>query len=150
VIDMNGKSKKAKSITTEKKDKLLKEIAKDHANAQEEKKEKLRKSERELMLLSLARDVGNVRAMFAEASAYAQTFNKLDEEEKHNKVQDSGYVAYVDCEDGVRRNKEYYQEKYYQFHWTSQYMQVGLNRTLIEQGVSLDELNEFMKKRMQQ
>jgi hypothetical protein len=92
-----------------------------------------KRDEKELALYGLANDICNLRANQAEAECYAATANAMGDDEKK-----------VDM-DGVVRDKQYYIEKHFQFKYAAKYSQISINRMMIERGITVDEINKFMK-----
>ena len=101
-------------------------------NSEEEKKVEMTQKERELALYALASDVGDMRAIQAEAEAYANTTVEMGDNNERN------------CADGVVRGTEYYREMHFKYKFNAKSLQVQINRLMLERGITIDELNEFM------
>jgi NADP-dependent 3-hydroxy acid dehydrogenase YdfG len=105
---------------------------------EQKKLKEMTDGEREQAMYTLAMDVSNMRVNQVEANAYANTVQHMID----NKIDT------LTSNDGVMYGKEYYEEKYLQFWWHSKAQNININRLMIQRGIKISELNEFMQSKL--
>lgn len=132
------KTKKVREIsleyTEEQKKEVLNKVMAEGDKLKEEKKKKLEVYERERMMYAAARDYVEIALQREEAQNFLRTYTTIDTTDNKE----------VLCNDGVRRSARYYLFMYQSCFWNANQLQIRFHRTMLESGITQEDLEKFM------